>query len=242
MSGQSISILQLYPRDMNLYGDWGNSLVLKRRLEWCGFQPVVSEYHQGEAFPDDVDIIIGGGGQDSGQIKIHDDLHQIADRLRALVEDGMPMLMVCGLYQLFGRSFTTVTGEVLSGIGVFDAETRGVGKRLTGNAVVESERFGAIVGFENHSGMTYLGPGAASLGKVRSGFGNNGEDRTEGALYRNVLGTYLHGPVLPKNPAIADFLIATAIERKYGPVEVRHAEPEINKIYTERARQHILDK
>lgn len=242
MSRPSISVLQLYPRDMNLYGDWGNALVLKRRLDWCGYDAVMSEYHQGESFPDDVDIIIGGGGQDSGQIKIHDDLLKIADRLRALVEAGTPMLMVCGLYQLFGRSFTTVTGEVLTGIGVFDAETLGASKRLTGNAVVDSERFGAIVGFENHSGKTNLGPGAAALGKVRTGFGNNGEDRTEGALHRNVVGTYFHGPVLPKNPAIADFLIKAAVERKYGTVDFEQTEPEINKIYTERARQHILDK
>lgn len=242
MSRPSISVLQLYPRDMNLYGDWGNALVVKRRLEWCGFDAVLSEYHQGDSFPDEVDIIIGGGGQDSGQIKIHHDLLQIADRLRSLVEAGTPMLMVCGMFQLFGRSFTTVTGEVLSGIGIFDAETLGASKRLTGNAVVESERFGPIVGFENHSGRTKLGAGTAALGKVRNGFGNNGDDRTEGAVHRNVVGTYLHGPLLPKNPAIADFLIKEAIERKYGQVEIQQSEPEITKVYTERARQHILDK
>ncbi len=210
-----ITILQLYPKDMNIYGDNGNLLVLVRRLEWYGYEPEVVSYNVGETLPKNPDIIIGGGGQDSGQEKIHADLLKIGPQLKTWADQGIPMLLVCGLYQLFGHFFKTLNGTMLEGIGVLDVKTYGTNERLIGNIVTSSDVFGAIVGYENHSGQTFLGDTAKPLATVIKGAGNNAKDGNEGARYRNVLGTYLHGSILPKNPAIADFLIRTAVEKKY---------------------------
>lgn len=213
---KSITILQLYPRDMNIYGDWGNVLTLKKRLEWRGFDVNLTEHNVGDAFPNNVDIVIGGGGQDSGQLRIRDDLQRISPKLKKLADNGTPMLVICGLYQLFGRSFTTKDGDVMPGAGIFDLETVGDDKRIVGNIVLNSSEFGEIIGYENHSGLTSLGPDTVALGEVIKGVGNNITDNNEGARYRNVIGTYLHGPLLPKNPRIADWIIAQAVNRKYG--------------------------
>jgi CobQ-like glutamine amidotransferase family enzyme len=212
----TISVLQLYPRDMNIYGDWGNALVLQQRLRWHGYTPELLEYNVGDHFPDDVDIIVGGGGQDSGQLVIQDDLLSRESTLKELAEGGTPMLLICGTYQLFGRFFKTRTGSVIPGIGVLDVETHGTNERLIGNVTVSSPEFGDILGYENHSGQTTLGPGVQPLGATPKGTGNNSRDGHEGARYRNIVASYLHGSLLPKNPAIADFLIRTAVERKYG--------------------------
>ncbi|MDB5167179.1 MAG: Glutamine amidotransferase [Candidatus Saccharibacteria bacterium] len=216
MSKQTITILQLYPRDMNIYGDYGNALVLLRRLEWYGYTPRLIAYNPGDEFPSDVDIIIGGGGQDSGQGKIQADLLSIGSRLKKLADADVPMLMICGLYQLFGKFFKTSTDEIIEGIGLLDIETYGKSERLIGNIILESEQFGLLYGYENHSGQTYLGKKVKPLGSVRMGAGNNTADTFEGARYRNVIGSYLHGSLLPKNPQIADFLIETAVVKKYG--------------------------
>lgn len=213
---KTINLLQLYSRDMNIYGDWGNTLVLKRRLEWQGYDVNLLEHNPGDAFPDDVDLVVGGGGQDSGQSKVGDDLVAIGPKLKALADDGVPMLVVCGLYQQFGHFFRTKDGNVIKGIGLLDVETIGGNERLIGNIVTSSDDFGLIVGHENHSGLTTLGPNAKPLGTVIKGAGNNNTDQTEGARYRNVIGTYLHGSLLPKNPAIADWLIEQAAMRKFG--------------------------
>ncbi len=211
-----ITVLQLYPRDMNIYGDHGNLQVLIRRLEWYGYAPKVITYNNGDKLPAQPDIIIGGGGQDSGQEKIHADLLRIGPTLKTWADDGVPMLMVCGLYQLFGHSFRTLNNVVLEGIGVLDVETYGTNERLIGNIVTTSEVFGDIIGYENHSGQTFLGENAQPFATVINGAGNNSKDGHEGALYKNVIGTYLHGSILPKNPAVADFLIKTAVKRKYN--------------------------
>ena len=216
MSKQSITLLQLYPRDMNIYGDNGNALVLQRRLEWYGYDVNHIAYNPGDAFPEDVDIIVGGGGQDSGQDKIVHDLISIGPKLKALADKGVPMLMVCGLYQLFGTFFKTAGGETLQGIGLLDVETYAESERLIGNIIVDTKQFGDIIGYENHSGQTFLGEHSAPLGIVRLGAGNNTKDSYEGARYKNVIGTYLHGSVLPKNPRLADFLIEKAVVKKYG--------------------------
>lgn len=226
---RSITILQLYPRDMNIYGDWGNTLVLKRRLEWHGYLVKLREHNPGDTFPIDVDIVVGGGGQDSGQNKISDDLMKIREQLISLAEDYVPMLLVCGLYQQFGHFFKTRDGVTIPGLGLFDIETHGGNERMIGNVVAHSQQFGEIVGYENHSGITTLGPNATPLAQVTRGAGNNNRDRTEGARYRNVIGTYLHGSILPKNPAIADWLIEQAAIRKYdefrsGVIDDRFAE------------------
>ena len=216
MKQKSITILQLYPRDMNIYGDWGNALALKRRLEWHDYTPKLLEYNQGDVFPIGVDIIVGGGGQDSGQDAIQADLLKIGDQLHQLADKDMPMLVICGLYQLFGTSFKTQDGHTIQGINILDIETHAGPERLVGNITTKSSDFNEMIGYENHSGQTFLGKNAAPLGRVIKGAGNNGQDETEGARYKNVIGSYLHGSLLPKNPLVADFLIEKAVIKKYG--------------------------
>lgn len=228
-----IIILQLYPKDMNIYGDEGNVLVLRRRLEWYGYNPEVIHYNIGDTLPKEVDIVIGGGGQDSGQNNIHADLRKIGHQLKTWADQGVPMLVVCGLYQLFGHSFTTHDGEELTGIGLLDVTTIGKSERLIGNIVTESSEFGTIIGYENHSGQTFLGDTATALAIVRQGAGNNAVDGHEGARYQHVIGTYLHGSLLPKNPRIADYLIRTAVTKRYGSFE----HTSINDSLAEQARK-----
>lgn len=216
MNEKQLKIVQLYSRDMNIYGDNGNLLVLEKRAVWHGYTPEIICYNPGDPFPKEVDIVIGGGGQDSGQGTIQDDLLTIAEHLRTLADSGTPMLMICGLYQLFGRFFKTVDGTTIKGIGVLDLETHAGAERLIGNITTHSTEFGDIIGYENHSGQTFLGSETRALGTVQKGAGNNGQDDTEGARYNNVIGSYLHGSLLPKNPAIADFLIEQAAIKKYG--------------------------
>lgn len=209
-------IVSLYPRDMNIYGDRGNILALSRRARAHGYAPRIVEVNIGDALPDQVDIIVGGGGQDSGQGRVAVDLAARGDEFRALAVGGTPMLMICGLYQLFGHRFITHTGTELTGIGVLDVETRGGDERMIGNVVIDGGEFGEIIGYENHSGNTVLGAGSEPLGRVIQGAGNNPNDGAEGARSHNVIGSYLHGSLLPKNPALSDFLIETAAQRRYG--------------------------
>jgi CobQ-like glutamine amidotransferase family enzyme len=211
-------VVQLYARDMNVYGDWGNVLTLARRLEWRGYPVAVTQYNPGDPFPDDADILVGGGGQDAGQERIQADLHALRPRLADLVEAGTPMLMICGMYQLFGRFFRTAEGRVIEGVGLLDIETHAGPHRLIGNVAVHHDDLGEIVGYENHSGQTYLGDGARPFARVVRGAGNNGEDGTAGAVRENVIGTYLHGPLLPKTPAVADRLIERAVHRELEPL------------------------
>lgn len=201
---------------MNIYGDWGNTLVLKRRAQWHGYEVELLEYNPGDVFPENIDLVVGGGGQDSGQEKIKDDLQKISPKLHSLTEDNVPILVICGLYQLFGKFFKTKDGETIPGIGIFDIETHGGSERLIGNIITESTDFGQIIGYENHSGLTYLGKNVQPLGKVVRGAGNNGQDEFEGARYKNVIGSYLHGSLLPKNPTLADWLIEKAAMYRYG--------------------------
>ncbi|WP_017793964.1 type 1 glutamine amidotransferase [Leucobacter salsicius] len=215
-STRELVILSLYPRDMNIYGDRGNVLALTRRARAHGYDPVVIDLNPGDPMPAHVDVVIGGGGQDSGQGRVAADLLDRKADFHALAEVGTPMLLVCGLYQLFGHRFITHTGETLEGIGVLDVETRGGSDRMIGNIVLESDDLGEIIGYENHSGNTTLGPGSRPLGRVLQGAGNNPTSGEEGARTRNVIGTYLHGSLLPKNPAVIDFLIGEAAKARYG--------------------------
>ncbi len=227
-----LTIVQLYPRDMNIYGDWGNTLSLSRRAKAHGFDVEIIDYNPGDEFPVAPDIIVGGGGQDSGQTVIQDDLQKIAPMLRKLAEQETPMLVICGLYQLFGNEFKTIGGNVIPGIGIFNATTVGGEERLIGNIVEESAEFGTIIGYENHSGLTTLEEGTQPLATVTKGEGNNLQDEYEGARKHNVIGTYLHGSLLPKNPQISDFLIQKAAEKKYGSFEPQ----EIDDSLVEKAR------
>jgi CobQ-like glutamine amidotransferase family enzyme len=216
MTDKTITVVQLYSHDMNIYGDWGNVLTILRRLQWHGYTTNFIEYNPGDTFPESADIIIGGGGQDAGQDKIQNDLLAIGGKLHRLANDDTPMLMICGLYQMFGRFFKTQDGHVIEGIGLLDIETHAGAERLIGNIITRSHDFGEIIGYENHSGQTYLGENVQPLGQVIKGAGNNGQDESEGAKIKNVIGSYMHGSLLPKNPIIADHLIEKAVIRKYG--------------------------
>lgn len=211
----TVTIAHLYPDDMNIYGDSGNVVALQRRLQWRGYGVEVVPIQPGTEFDfDRADIVIGGGGQDSGQLRIAGDLAGRGRQLREAAAQGLPMLLVCGLYQLFGTGFVTDLGQRIDGIGVFGAATRGSADRLIGNIEI-STVFGRLVGFENHSGQTTLSPGQQPLGQVVKGWGNNDHTRSEGSMTHHTIGTYLHGPILPKNPALTDHLILTALQRRH---------------------------
>lgn len=235
---QPITILHLYPKDMNIYGDHGNILAIKKRLQQHGYQPKLIEYNSGDDFPDNADIVVGGGGQDSGQTTIHGDLLKIGPKLRQLANDGTPMLMICGLYQLFGKFFETKEGLRMEGINVFDMETYGRNERLIGNVIAESKDFGTIVGYENHSGQTFLGKNATPLATVEMGSGNNSADGHEGARYKHVIGSYLHGALLPKNPNLTDWLIEKAVIKKYGSFTPKSIDDRL----VEKARQVAMSR
>lgn len=209
-----IKILHLYPKKMNLYGDHGNILAIKRRCEWRDIDVEIIEHNPGDKIPKDIDIIFGGGGQDSGQGEIGEDLLKIGPKLKDMIEDGVPCLVICGLYQLFGKYFQTAEGKKIMGASILDITTKAGPGRLIGNIIINSYGFGKVVGYENHSGLTSIGPNVNPFGEVILGAGNNGEDKTEGCRYKNCIGTYLHGPILPKNPKLADFFIEKALERK----------------------------
>lgn len=209
-----LNIVHLYPDELNIYGDWGNIIALHKRLEWRGFAVEYHPVHVGEEYDfTQADIVFGGGGQDKGQIAAADDLQSRQENINAAIQDNVVFLAVCGTYQLFGEKFTTATGSELPGIGVFKAETHGSDNRLIGNITLQTQ-WGELVGFENHGGKTYLEAGQSALGRVVYGYGNNGGDQFEGALIKNVFGTYLHGPLLPKNPVFADELLRRALMRR----------------------------
>lgn len=207
---------------MNIYGDRGNIISLAQRARWRGVEVDIIPVGIGDVLDSDrCDVLFFGGGQDKEQFVVADDLRTVqAAHVHRFVEDGGVLLSICGGYQLLGKHFLTHTGEKLEGISLFDAWTVAGDRRCIGNVLVEGSFAGSprtIVGFENHSGKTYLGPGVRPMAKVIVGFGNNGEDQTEGAIYQNAFGCYLHGSLLPKNPWFTDHLILAALRRRYGP-------------------------
>jgi CobQ-like glutamine amidotransferase family enzyme len=215
-----LTIGWLYATKMNIYGDRGNVIALQRRATWRGIPADVRDIGIGEPIPPDIDLFFWGGGQDQEQAAVAADMQGVkGEALRAAVKDGAALLAVCGGYQLLGHEYRPHDAPPLPGIGLFDVVSVAGSERFIGNVVVDS-RWGELVGFENHSGLTTLGPGVEPLGRVRIGRGNNGRDGTEGAISRNAIGCYLHGSLLPKNPVLADWLIARAVERRYGSVEL----------------------
>lgn len=219
-----IRLAYLYPNLMNLYGDRGNVLCLRRRCEARQIGLVEDAITIGDRFnPSAYDLVVVGGGQDREMARVASDLQEKGPALREAIEEGLPALAICGGYQLFGTRYQAGDGSELPGIGVFEMETVHPGPdtpRCIGNIVAEWEGR-RLVGFENHGGRTYLRGKTQPLARVVAGFGNNGEDGTEGARYRNAFGTYLHGSLLPKNPEFADRLIALALEHKYGePIQL----------------------
>jgi lipid II isoglutaminyl synthase (glutamine-hydrolysing) len=216
-----LRLLALYPEQMNIYADRGNIIFLQRRCEWRGIGFSYAAAGPGEGFdPGEHDLLYLGGGQDRDQRAVAADM--VAGKrepIAAAVDDGAVLLAVCGGYQLLGHSYQLGEGK-LPGLGLVDLETvREPGPRLIGNVAIEVDLGDGprtVAGFENHGGRTYLGEGAEPLGRVISGFGNNGRDGLEGVRRGNLIGTYLHGPLLPKNAWLADRLIARALERRYG--------------------------
>lgn len=207
----------LYATTMNIYGDRGNVLALERRCRWRGIDLTILPVGAGTAIePGRFDLFFFGGGQDKEQIAVSADLQTTKGQiLHDEIEAGAPILAVCGGYQLLGHYYQPADGPRLPGIGILDVISEAGTERAIGNVIVDSE-FGPLVGFENHSGRTLLGPGVRPLGRVRVGRGNNGHDGTEGARYKQAIGCYLHGAFLPKNPAVADYLIGAALARKTG--------------------------
>jgi len=215
-----LTLVHLYPREMNVYGDTGNVVVLRRRLEWRDRPVTVVPVSVGDPLPADADILLGGGGQDAAQGEIGADFAARGAELRAMADDGVVMLAICGSYQMLGHEFVTQEGRRIPGVGVLYVTTHGQSVRLIGNNYVDTPDTGRLVGYENHSGLTSLGPGARPLGTTQSGRGNNGKDGTEGAVRDNVIGTYLHGPVLAKSPRFADDLLRRAYARRGEDVEL----------------------
>jgi CobQ-like glutamine amidotransferase family enzyme len=208
-------IYHFCPDTLNLYGDRGNIICLKKRCEWRGIPVRIEEIRTPEdAKPSGCDLFMIGGGSDREQSIATNRLTPMVKEIKAWVEDGVSGLTICGGYQFLGDYYETKNGEKLKGMGILPFYSKAEKDRLMTNILVESERFGRIVGFENHGGRTYHD--FLPLGKVINGFGNNEESREEGLHYHHLIGTYLHGPILPKNPQIADYLIEKAYERKTG--------------------------
>ena len=236
-----LTLCHLYPELLNLYGDRGNLLALVRRLRLRGIGVEVRSVGIGDRFdPEEYDLVFLGGGQDYEQAILMDDLlKNKANAIREAVEADRVFLCICGGFQLMGQYYRTAEGQEMRFLGAMDLWTIGGSKRLIGNTVYRSDVLAAegqdpwIVGFENHSGRTWLGPAVQPLAKVVRGHGNNGVDGTEGAVYRNVVCTYSHGSVLPKNPGLADLLLRRAVARRYGDVGPL---PELDDTYERRAQ------
>lgn len=217
-----LRVCHLYPDLMSIYGDRGNVITLTQRARWRGIEPEVRELREGGALdPAWADLYFFGGGQDIGQDVVSRDLAgPNGEALRSAIASGAAILSVCGGYQLLGREYVPAEGPPIPGLGVLDLTTRAGKVRFVGNLLAEAPE-GTLIGFENHSGYTYLGPAARPLARVVFGHGNNGGDGGEGAVQGRVIGTYCHGSVLPKNPWLADRLLSWALERRHGKVDLQ---------------------
>jgi len=242
-----INIGWLYPDLMNTYGDRGNVIALSHRLKLVKVDSEIHKISINESgnLISKMDIIFMGGAQDKQQEIVNVDLKNNKGKyLKDAISQGVPSLFVCGAYQFLGKYYKTADGTIIKGLGIFDLYTENPGPkvpRCIGNVVIKSKLFPNInlVGFENHGGRTYLSDKKLAFADVIKGYGNNGEDKTEGIYYKNSFGTYLHGPILPKNPEISDYLIKKAIERKYGKnVELDN----IDNKWENKARSWVIDK
>lgn len=216
MAIKRIRLVHLYPDELNLYGDGGNVLCIKKRLEKRGIETEIIPVGKGKTIPD-FDIMFIGGGQDKEMRIIAQDVRKKAEMLRFAIENGKVIFAVCGGYQLLGEYYMTSDGDRLNLSCALPFYTEAGRRRMIGNTVFETP-FCTAVGFENHSGKTYL-CGLSPLGKVISGFGNNGEDGGEGLLYKNTFCTYAHGPLLPKNPVLCDEILSRALGFKLEPID-----------------------
>ena len=233
-----LKIAHLYQDLLNLYGDSGNILCLEKRMKWRGIDCRIYRLDSAKLLRDnDYDIVFIGGGQDFEQSLILKDLGSGADVLiRNEIENGTVLLAICGGFQLLGRYYETYKGERMNFTGILDFYTVGGEKRLIGNYAFKTADKMKIIGFENHSGRTYLCNNLKPLGKVIKGCGNNGKDKTEGVRYKNTFGTYCHGPLLPKNPGFADMLIGKALVKKYGKAELAPLDNSIELLAREQVK------
>ncbi|MDN5314774.1 MAG: hypothetical protein PWP10_3524 [Clostridiales bacterium] len=239
-----LKICHLYPDLLNLYGDRGNLITLERRCYWRGIECEIEPISIGQSFRHDAyDIVFMGGGQDHEQNLLFNDLFEHkGPQLRQAVESDVVFLCVCGGYQLLGHYYEEQNGERAEGLGIIDFHTKAEPGRIIGDIVAESDFLRSqqldpiLVGFENHAGRTWLGSGVQPLARVLKGGGNNGSDSTEGVIYRHTIGTYMHGSFLPKNPAMADWMISTALQRQGHNLQKL---PEIDDELAENARKYI---
>ena len=219
-----LKICHLYPDILNLYGDRGNILCMEKRLRWRGIDVATEGVSIGDTLDaSKYDLIFVGGGQDFEQEVLLEDLNGgKTAALKSAIEDGTAVLAICGGYQMLGHYYETWDGQKCAFTGAVDLYTVGSKQRMIGNYMFTCDELDlTVVGFENHSGKTYLGSGVKPMGKVLAGYGNNGEDGLEGARYQNVFATYSHGCLLPKNPKLCDHILATALTRKYGACELQ---------------------
>jgi lipid II isoglutaminyl synthase (glutamine-hydrolysing) len=220
MKSLTITVGWLYPELMSTYGDRGNIIVYQKRCEWRGINIEILKLNP--AFDvnllNSCDFLFMGGAQDEQQQIVAQDLVEKRNLLKQKIEEGVPGLYICGAYQFLGKYYKEADGTIIKGLGILDLHTENPGlssSRLIGNILMSTANGMTMVGFENHGGRTYLGKNVKPFGKVIKGFGNNGKDAAEGVIYKNSYGTYLHGPILPKNPELTDLLIKLTLENKY---------------------------
>ena len=226
-----LTVFHFMSDKLNLYSDIGNIIALKQRAKKRNINLKVIEINETEGVTlENCDIFFIGGGSDREQSIATKELSKIKTILKDAIEDGMPGLTICGGYQFLGTKYITPDGTELEGLGILDFYTKSKTDRLTGDIVIKSDTFGTIVGFENHGGRTYHN--FDTLGHVVTGYGNNDDDKKEGIHYKNLLGTYLHGPILPKNNELTDYLLEKACERKgipFTPKQLDNTEEEAAK-------------
>lgn len=245
MKKLSLTIGWLYPDLMCIYGDRGNIITLQKRCVWRDIAVDVKQIglEQNEKDLESVDLLVMGGAQDNQQTIVAKDLEKKKTTLSSLIESGVPGLYICGGFQFLGKYYKEADGTVIEQLGVLDVYTENPGgERLIGNIAIEVTGLpikATFVGFENHGGRTRLGKDIVPLGKVLKGYGSNAEDGTEGAVYRNSIGTYFHGPILPKNPELADYLIERALEKKYKKKVVLKP---LDNYISKKAREIILKR
>ena len=232
-----LRIAHLYPDLLNLYGDIGNITTIRKRCEWRDIQTQVDSIYGNEKITfTDYDLVFLGGGSDREQLLVRDKLISMKKEISAYVENGGVLVAVCGGYQLLG-SYYKLEKETIQGLEILDIQTEVGDTRLISNVVLENEQFGTIVGFENHGGRTNIN-NHTPLGKVLYGNGNNGKDGYEGVVYKNVIATYLHGSLLPKNPVLSDHIIKMMLEQRGLPSELKPLDDSIEN----EAHKYIVDR
>ena len=241
-----LSVMNMYYDILNTYGDIGNFICLNKRIEWRNINLNIQECTIGsdDVNWEDIDIILIGGGSDNNQSIIANHMQEKRNELIEFIENNGVLLTICGSYQMFGNKYVDVNGTDIPCLEIFDMETRSQEDRLIGDIVISNGisnsdfnfKLDKIIGFENHGGRTYHNNDP--LGYVEVGFGNNGEDKTEGMIYKNFLGSYLHGSMLPKNPHIADYMIFKALNKKYSHNEIK----DLNDSLEIQAHNKMLEK